>query len=278
MRPVIIIGAPRSGTNILRDVLTDLPPMVTWPCDEINLMWRHGNIGYPNDELPPRLATPRVQRYMRRQFELLSRRRGRAHVVEKTCANSLRVGFVERIFPDARYLFIVRDGVDVVASAMQRWTAPFDLAYTLRKLRYAPLTDLPAYAARFLANRLHRLTTADKRLATWGPVFAGMREVASELPLEELCAMQWKACVERAREGLERLPPERVFRLRYEEFATEPESVTGRICDFLGVEADGELIRAAAGKVRSDGIGKGRRQLDDATLERVQRLVSRTKR
>ena len=37
-KPVVIIGAPRSGTNMLRDVLCDWPGVVTWPCDEINLI------------------------------------------------------------------------------------------------------------------------------------------------------------------------------------------------------------------------------------------------
>ena len=47
---VIIIGAPRSGTNMLRDALTALPDCGTWPCDEINYVWRHGNVGFPSDE------------------------------------------------------------------------------------------------------------------------------------------------------------------------------------------------------------------------------------
>jgi hypothetical protein len=36
------IIAPCSGANMLRDVLTLLPGVATWPCDEINYTWRHG--------------------------------------------------------------------------------------------------------------------------------------------------------------------------------------------------------------------------------------------
>jgi hypothetical protein len=271
---VIIIGAPRSGTNILRDVLTTMPAMATWPCDEINLMWRHGNASYPNDEFPAELATAPVQRYMRRHFETLSRRRATEIIVEKTCANSLRVDFVERIFPEATYLFIARDGIDAIASAMRRWTAPFELGYTLRKLRFVPLTDVPRYAARFVVNRLHRLKGGQGRLATWGPVFAGMDELARQLSLEEICALQWKACVERAGESLQRVPAKRVFRLRYEDFAREPVAVSRRICDFLGVAADAAELQEATRRVRADSIGKGRRQLGDAELERISRHLA----
>ena len=90
--PVIIIGAGRSGTNMLRDILTQLPGFGTWPCDEINYVWRHGNVREPTDELAPHLATDSVQRFVRCAFDRLAARRGWTHVVEKTCANSLRVG------------------------------------------------------------------------------------------------------------------------------------------------------------------------------------------
>lgn len=274
MKPVIIIGAPRSGTNILRDALTRLPPLVTWPCDEINLMWRHGNVRHPNDELPPELATPEVQQYLRGQFARLLGDRADKRVVEKTCANSLRVDFVDRVFPEADYLFIVRDGVDAVASAMRRWQAPLDLTYTLRKLRYVPVADLPYYAARFVANRWHRLTAADKRLATWGPVFNGMNEVAATAPLEEVCALQWRSCVRRAEASLAAMSPRRVLRLCYEDLATRPVDAIDEVCDFLGLDVDLELIGTATADVHGDSIGKGREQLTPAQLERVERTVT----
>src|SRR6185503_1405135 len=115
MRPLdalIIIGAPRSGTNMLRDLTCTLPGCGTWPCDEINFIWRHGNVGYPSDAIPPRLATARVRSFIRSRFAKIARQRGLTTVVEKTCANSLRVPFVDSVVPEARYIFLVRNGVD----------------------------------------------------------------------------------------------------------------------------------------------------------------------
>ena len=48
--PVIIIGAPRSGTNMLRNILSSLDKIDTWPFDEINFMWRHGHSFNSSDE------------------------------------------------------------------------------------------------------------------------------------------------------------------------------------------------------------------------------------
>ena len=94
-QPVIIIGAGRSGTNMLRDVLTQMPGVGTWPCDEINYIWRHGNTRFPTDEFGPQQATPAVKAYIQRIFVRFAEKHKLAYVVEKTCANSLRVGFVE---------------------------------------------------------------------------------------------------------------------------------------------------------------------------------------
>lgn len=136
---VVIVGAPRSGTNMLRDMLIKLPGVGTWPCDEINYIWRHGNVAYHSDEFTVEMATPKVKSYIRGHFDRLVNSRGLDTVIEKTCANSLRIGFVDKVLPEAKYIFIVRDGMDVVGSALQRWTASLDLPYIMRKARYVPL-------------------------------------------------------------------------------------------------------------------------------------------
>ena len=199
-RNVVIIGAARSGTNMLRDVLTSLDGVDTWPCDEINYIWRHGNIRWPNDEIPAERATAQVSAYVNRAFYDIRRSTGAATIVEKTCANSLRVPFVQRIVPDARYVFIVRDGVDAAVSASQRWSAALDLPYLAKKTRYVPVSDLPYYASRYAAARVHRLTSRERRLSTWGPRFDGMDDALAQHDLLTVCGLQWQRSVELARE------------------------------------------------------------------------------
>src|SRR5262245_2527282 len=104
-QPVIIIGAGRSGTNMVRDLLTALPSCATWPCDEINYIWRYGNATFPTDELTAEHARPEVVRYIRRQFGHLARTTSAKWIVEKTCANSLRVDFVRAVVPEAKFIF-----------------------------------------------------------------------------------------------------------------------------------------------------------------------------
>ncbi len=270
--PVIIIGAARSGTNMLRDMLVKLPGVSTWPCDEINYIWRHGNARFPHDELPPELATPGVCKYIRNAFRSQTRRNPCRILVEKTCANSLRVDFVDRVVPEARYLFIVRDGRDVVASAMQRWTAPFELMYTLRKARFVPVEDLGYYVMRYAAHRAFRLFSPEKRLKSWGPRWEGMQALLATASLDEICATQWARSVATSERQLEKRA-ERVLKLRYEAVARQPGEELTRIAEFLSIEADPATLKRATQGISARSVGNWKKSLSCETQERVMPLL-----
>lgn len=274
--PIVIIGAPRSGTNMLRDVLVKIDGVATWPCDEINYIWRHGNVRYPSDELPIEAAGVSVRSYICAQFDWVARRYHAHTVVEKTCANSLRVPFVDAVIPNARYLFIRRDGLDAVGSAMKRWNAKLDFPYLMRKARFVPLSDLPYYSGRYLWNRLYRSFSRKERLAFWGPQLDGMDELLNKHSLDEVCALQWQACVDKAAEAFARMPKDRWLEISYEDFVSAPESELARIMAFLEIHVPSGQIEQAVSRVRVDSVGKGRAALDETSLQRLEQLVHNT--
>ncbi|EON22759.1 hypothetical protein CF8_3350 [Nocardioides sp. CF8] len=274
---VVIVGAPRSGTNMLRDVLTALPGYATWPCDEINLTWRHGNRAFPSDELRAEQATPEVVGYLRREFEKARHRYAAQSIVEKTCANSLRVEFVHEVKPDARYVFITRDGLDATASAMARWNAPLDVRYTAAKTKFVPPSDLPYYGARFVANQLkkRRATAAPgQTVGWWGPKTEGWQELARTRPLDEVCLLQWQRCVEVSQRGLAAMSSSQVFHVSYEDFVREPEAGLRDLLDFLGQPE--KFDAKAVASVSASSIGKGRAKLGAESSARLGALASET--
>jgi hypothetical protein len=272
---VVIVGAPRSGTNMLRDVLTSIPGVTTWPCDEINLIWRHGNRGVASDELASDLARPEVAAYIRRRFDQV-RRADAPHVVEKTCANSLRMGFVRAVLPDAKYVLITRDGVDAAASAMARWNAPFDLGYTAAKARFVPLSDVLPYGARFVAGRLRRRARAggEQVAGWWGPRPADYRALMADHPLDEVCALQWQRCVDASHRDLQGLPDDQLLHVTYEDFVRAPHRHVAELGDFLGIAGAADSARIEG--VSAASIGRGRATLGPDAVARLERLVEPT--
>ena len=260
---VVIIGAPRSGTNMLRDMLIELPGVGTWPCDEINYIWRHGNVHYRSDEFTSEMATPAIQTYIRRQFQKISVALDIETVVEKTCANSLRVGFVDKVIPDAKYIFIVRDGMDAVGSAIERWKASLDIPYILRKARYAPPTDLPYYASRYFMNHLYRLLSKEKRLSFWGPAMNNVVDLLEQSSLPEVCTLQWKTCVDNSERDFSAMPSEMIIRVKYEEFVRDPVAEFARLADFINKQVPESVNDYLKNSVKQNSVGKGRKALGE---------------
>ena len=272
-QPVIIVGAARSGTNMLRDLLTTLDGVETWPCDEINYIWRHGNASLRHDALPPEAATASVQRFIRRQFASQARTGSCRWLIEKTCANSLRVGFVDKVVPEAKYVQIVRDGRDVVASALKRWVAPLDVGYIAKKIRYVPPGDLAYYGTRYLGDRLYKLFSSETRLRAWGPRYETMMDDLRSRPLDEVCARQWALSVERADSVLSTLG-DRVIRIRYEDFVASPKKPFRELVEFLGVPASEAQIDSAVSGVFSESSGGWKRKLAEEQIARLEAVMA----
>ncbi len=270
---VIIVGAPRSGTNMLRDVLTSFDGVATWPCDEINYIWRHGNIRYPSDEFPPHLAKPAIKKYVRRRFQEIAESTNAQVVIEKTCANSLRVPFVDSVLPEAKYIYIYRDGLDATGSAKLRWTAKLDVPYILEKVRFVPKLDLPYYALRYFSSRVYRFFSREKRLAFWGPSLEGMQEILERHTLNEVCALQWQRCVEKAESAFLDMPDKKVLHVCYEEFVRNPNVELARILAFIGREASSDEVEQAVKEVSISSLGKGRKALCEKEAKRLESLV-----
>jgi hypothetical protein len=261
---------------MLRDILTSFEGVSTWPCDEINYIWRHGNVRHPSDEIPVERATQPIKSYIQQRFNEIHDRYSSGIVVEKTCANSLRIPFVDAVLPDAKYIFICRDGIDAVGSAKQRWTAELDIPYILEKVRFVPKFDLPYYGLRYLWARMFRLISREKRLAFWGPTLDGMQAVLKAHTLNEVCALQWQRCVDKAEDAFSAMPEEKVIRVRYEDFVQQPVIELARILSFISKEVPSQEIDKAVADVSAHSLGKGRKTLGEAEVVKLEALIGET--
>jgi hypothetical protein len=231
-RPIFIIGAPRSGTSLLYSILRRSSHLANWP-GEAHEVWEadyHPALrGWDSNQLTAADLTPQAAARIRRRFFLAvgSKRR----LLDKTPRNSLRVPFVEALFPDATYVFLKRDGRDNTNSLINAWRTPRYRTYRLPQPHSIPGVD-----------------------PNWWKfvLYPGWRE-DTRGPLELVCAQQWVASNRGALDASRTLTPGNWVELRYEDLVDRPEPEIGRILDALDLPFE-DAMRDKARSIASTPI------------------------
>ena len=240
--PVILFGAPRSGTQMYRDMICSHPEIVTWPYNEMTFMWRYGNRDYPIDEIPVSLLTEKTARYIRNSFIKLSKKSGSPLVVDKTCHNCLRPEFVAAVFPEAKYIYLVRHGMDVVPSTVKRSETPPPPREYLRVFSIPP-GDIFHYVTRALWNHGGLLRPGKSQVRVWGPKFKGMDELVKTHSVAEVSAFQWLRHIELTDQFLnDEKFDSPLLRVRYENVTSNPIDSLNQVFEYLGVESNANVI------------------------------------
>lgn len=235
--PIIIIGAPRSGTTFLGDVLSQHPQLHYMI--EPNPMWKRF-VRNPSD-MVSLAGNESAVRQTQEIFQKALARSGKAWLLEKTPQNCLRFPFVRAVFPDAKFIHIIRNGEESTFSIAKFWetnTRGITGVRIGQRLKEMNLRQAPYYASQLIK----RVLPAGKAPRVfWGPVLPGMDGIVKELSIPEVAALQWRTCVELACHYGRSLPTDQYMELKLEDWG--PEQMR-RIIDFSDL-ADADLVMDA---------------------------------
>jgi len=233
-QPIILIGAGRSGTKIIRDVLGSHPEIDIVPFD-VNYIWRIGLKQALNDAIQPSQLTDENRKRIVKQFNKMSV--GSKYLLEKTVSNSLRIPYVLKVFPNAKFIHLIRDGRDVTESVLRQWGEVREMSYIFKKLKTFPIRYAFSYLFEYGLNWLKfGLFNKGDDHYIWGVKYPGYREDLESKSTLEVCAKQWKVCVETSTAQLNKLLKERVLNIKYEEIVTDPDITLSLIGQFIGLE------------------------------------------
>lgn len=243
--PVIIVGAARSGTKMLRDLLARHP--VLFGIDyELERVWCQGNMNKILRPMPEAWLTPEIQKRIIRYFNKLSKKKG-GRILEKNTAHSLRMDFVRKVFPHAPIIHIFRNGLDASLSAFKRWQSPLDLRYIIGNRKF-PVNELPFFIARQLKYYIYKMVSQKSHAKTWGPKFQGIEECLEKYSLIEVCGMQWAQSINGILSSSARLSRYQFIEVCYEQLVQDPQKELFKILKFLDLEIPAgysEYIRSA---------------------------------
>jgi len=231
-KPVFIIAAPRSGSTLLFETLACTPGFSSFGGEahwliEDHAALRPGAPGVDSNRLTAADATAGISAAIRQvALDRLQGPEGMAPadgapLLEKTPKNALRIPFLKKLFPDARFIFLWRDPRENLGSIIDAWQAGGWVTY-----KALPGWDGP-----------------------WSLLLPPGWQALRGASLETVAAWQWRSANQTALEDLQQLPPEDWTSVAYHDFLADPEGVTRRLCGFAGVPFDAALQTRVAGQL-----------------------------
>lgn len=238
-RPLFITGLGRSGTTIL-GVLMSLHRDVGF-LNEPKAMWHviderqdvNGNYGGQSVRyrLTPEDVTDDIVQRAHRVFGRYLSVVGAARVVDKYPELIFRVDYVRRIFPDARFIFIYRNGVDACQSIV-KWS---------ERLGVKKGEDLEDWWGRNDSKWLNMW----RELIEPDPDYAEVRALrASAIDHANRAALEWVITM---REGWRQAAsnPDRVVKIRYEDLLSDSKTELERLLSVCELGVDPMVIEYA---------------------------------
>ncbi|MES0488508.1 MAG: sulfotransferase [Leptospirales bacterium] len=287
-----IVGSPRSGTTILGEILNEHPRMAQWY--EPYFIWDKHFRNAENDRRTPEDAEIKVVDQIRKDFSRYAKNRVVDVVIDKSPRNSLTIEFILEIFPNAKFIHILRDGRDVTSSIHREWNkriSIFNKNNREQKFDYkAAFLTLKTWLDRqpFLRDKLRafwhetngHLFNKGKTLnrtrwhgrVGWGPRYQNWEEDLISGELIEFNARQWLNCVDSIFKSWPKIKKENKLLIRYENMLINPEKTLSQVTEFLGLEPCVEVTEA--GKVlRPGNTGKWAKDLSSEDVKLITPII-----
>jgi hypothetical protein len=203
--PIFVVGCSRSGTTVTYETLAATPGLLAFGYEIPQFwdsLWGPRTNGWESEAAGAEHATQAHRDAARRHFFA---RLGLGQVLEKTCINVMRVPYLLRLFPRARFVFIHRDGRDNISSMIDGWRHDGHFGLT-----------------KFLGPFPCEVRINEGEFRDWAFFLPpGWRDY-NHARLEEVCAFQWKAANRMALDAGRSVPANQWIRLRYEDIFDRP--------------------------------------------------------
>jgi len=253
-RPIFIVSPHRSGSTLLYRMLGAHPdtgyftrmnrrlpgfPRIAWWMTRLGVrddpmeaqrIWdrfRRGN----DDRMGAREATPAACAWYRRLVATVLALRGARRFVAKYPRLSLRISWLDAVFPDALFLHLSRDWRAVVSSTVKRIRKRRDRGGGWFGVRIPEWASMESLEPEIVAGRVFRHVTST--LEREGPAFG-----------------------------------DRYFHVRYEDLCARPRPTVRAIASWCGLRFDDAFEELVPAELRSAN-GKWRTHLDPAKIDEI---------
>jgi len=216
-RPVFVLGCSRAGTTLVYKTLSeahDLGSLQRETHDFWAALHPPAERDWASHAIPPAVASGADRARVERHFFA---RTGRRRFVDKNNQNGLCVSYLQALFPDAVFVYVIRGPGDNISSLIEGWLRPEEYG------TWSAALPAPVRIDRGAVTR-------------WCFFLAeGWRDYL-DAPLEDVCAFQYRAMNEAILAARVRIPEAQWVALRYEELLADPVAGFRRVFACCGLD------------------------------------------
>ncbi len=241
-RPIIIIGAPRTGKSMIGDTLQASGEI--FDNSEALMIWNHGMKRRNSDVRHSLEANLELREKIVSLCAKSVHRYGKKRYLDNLSYNMLRIPFINKLIPEAKIIHVYRNGEKAIPEILFGWTNHDTIRKAVRR-RWREINPktFPPFLLRFASNYVRTIMGYSR--STWGPITPGMMDFKKSHSLEELVAYQWVSLISIARRDLGKLPDNSWIEVRYEDMISDPENKFEQICEFCEVENPEAVLQHA---------------------------------
>ncbi len=222
--PIFLIGCSRSGTTVTFETLRKSSQLISFPY-ELPQLW-HSLYGPWDNRWASECALECDADPVHREkvFAYFYARLGKGQVLDKSCINILRIPYLHALFPNARFVYIYRDGRDNVSSLMDGWR--HNGHFNLNPL----LGEIPGTIA-----------INDGEFSDWSFFLPPNWQDYNNASLAEVCAHQWNTANALALEAKPLIASDKWIEIRYEDLVESPVALFEDVFSRLDLDFDDTL-------------------------------------
>jgi len=238
-RPIFIVSAPRAGSTLLFNTLSNFQDLWTIGEESHTTIEGIANLhpqanDFESNRLDANDVVPAEIDQLKRRFTAqLWNRQGEHYLgiekihrpaqlrfLEKTPKNALRIPFLKAAFPDALFIYLYREPAGNISSLVEGW----------RSRRFIAYQDMPGWIYQ-----------------AWNFLLIPGWKALSDHRIIALAAKQWQVANQMILQDIKQLPKQDWYFLDYQDLIKHPKNSVQKLSQFAGLTWD-EQINAHVSK------------------------------
>jgi len=253
-------------------------------------LWRKYFLCKDSEVWKPEEYNEAIKGILQKEHRLFLKKTRKKVLVEKMPSHAFNIGYILKIFPEAKFIHIIRDGRDVTLSIKKEgskrretirqkdYLRSFRTASTVLKrapfLRYKMMLAMFELRSNFSLKPSKYLNKAKwKGNIGWGPRFEGWEDSLSRMKPLQFNATQWVKTVQAAEDNWPLIKEGHRLKIHYEDLVKDPRQILKKTLGFIGLSADERFFQHLPA-LKQQNFNKWKKEFSSEEISQIKPVLA----